>query len=107
MRDGGRCLIALPGCMGYGTCPDHRANRGAGGSKLLDDPANLILACGLCNGAKADAHDSRADLIDRGVVVPRRATNAQTLQLAKDTPVLYPDGHTYYLLSFTELRRAA
>ena len=29
--------------------PHHRKNRGAGGSKILDHPANLLLVCGLYN----------------------------------------------------------
>lgn len=31
--------------------PHHRINRGMGGSKLLDTPNNLMMVCGLWNGA--------------------------------------------------------
>jgi hypothetical protein len=30
--------------------PQHRKNRGMGGSKLLDNPSNLVLICSLFNG---------------------------------------------------------
>jgi hypothetical protein len=30
--------------------PQHRANRGAGGSKLRDKPANIIVFCSAANG---------------------------------------------------------
>jgi len=36
--------------------PHHRKNRGMGGSKLLDTADNLLMVCGLYNGAmEADA----------------------------------------------------
>jgi hypothetical protein len=31
--------------------PHHRANRGIGGSKLLDRPANILVVCAWLNGA--------------------------------------------------------
>lgn len=45
-RDGGRCVhcgetVALS--------PNHRANRGMGGSKLRDRPANLVVLCSMMN----------------------------------------------------------
>lgn len=99
-RDGGFCLMALAGCMGEGNVLHHRANRGAGGSRLLDHPANLVLVCSLCNGAAEDAHAiTRSDLIERGLRVNKAATNAATLERVLRTPVVYLDGSTWLLES--------
>lgn len=104
-RDRHFCLLALPGCLGEGGVPDHRANRGMGGSDILDDPRNLILACSICNGRKADAHAmTLLQLEMRGLYIRRAATNHKTLQRAIDTPVEYLDGESYYLVSATERR---
>jgi len=92
-RDNHVCVIAGLNCVGVATVVDHRANRGAGGSVVLDSPENLISACPLCNGGKEDADGAyRAELVARGIRVPKRATNAQTATLATTTPVLYADG---------------
>lgn len=42
-----RDLACVCGCMGREDTyvPQHRANRGMGGSKLLDRPANVIVMC--------------------------------------------------------------
>lgn len=40
--------------------PHHRKNRGAGGSKLLDVPANLLLICSQYNGAMESQSDVAA-----------------------------------------------
>jgi hypothetical protein len=104
-RDGGFCLMVLPGCLGEGNVPHHRANRGSGGSKVLDDPRVLVLACSLCNGRAEDASAVvRADLIARGLRVEKAATNAQTLERCAATPVEYLDGERFYLVSATERR---
>lgn len=97
-RDDHQCVIGGPGCLGAATEPDHRANRGAGGSTVLDDPCALIAACGVCNGWKTTVHGAdRRRLIDRGVIVEKAATNASTLTRCTLTPVIYPDGTTYWL----------
>lgn len=104
-RDGGFCLLALPGCSGEAQTTDHRANRGSGGSTVLDDPANLIAACTLCNGAKADAGSLvLLDLEERGLWVRKDSTNAKTLRRSRETPVEYLDGELFYLVSATERR---
>lgn len=104
-RDGGFCLMALPGCMGEGNVLHHRANRGAGGSRVLDHPAVLVLVCSLCNGRAEDAHAIvRADLIERGLRVEKAATNAATVERAKRTPVEYLTGQRWFLISATERR---
>lgn len=107
-RDGGWCLLALPGCLGEAQTAHHRANRGAGGSRVLNHPANLTAACTPCNGAAEDAPAMvRFDLIERGLRVVRAATNAETLQRAIDTPVMGLDGEFYFLISATERRHVS
>lgn len=101
-RDGGFCLLALPGCLGEANVAHHRANRGMGGSPILDHPANLVAACGPCNGAAEDAGAIvRWDLIERGLRVEKAATNDATLWRAIETPVTYLDGSRWFLLSAT------
>lgn len=97
---GGFCLLALVGCLGEAQTTDHRANRQAGGSRLLNDPVNLIPACTICNGAKADAHAiTLFDLEDRGLYVRAGATHAKTLAKVRLTPITDLDGERYYLWS--------
>ena len=98
-RDGGFCLMVLPGCMGEGNVLHHRANRGAGGSKILDHPANLTLVCSRCNSAAEDAHAiTRIDLIERGLRVEKAATNHATLTRALNTPVTDLEGRWWRLI---------
>ena len=40
------CGIGVPYLV-----PHHRKNRGMGGSKLLDNPSNILLVCAFLNGA--------------------------------------------------------
>lgn len=104
-RDNYRCVLALPGCLGEATICDHRANRGAGGSKVLDSPSCLIAACALCNGAKEDAHGAvLAELRVRGVRVLKAGTNHATAARCRVTPVLYPDGIMRWLIEDGSLR---
>lgn len=99
LRDKGFCLMALPGCLGEGNVPHHRANRGSGGSKVLDHPANLVLVCSLCNSAAEDAGSMlRLDLIERGLRVEKAATNTQTLARVKQTPVIDLEGESWFLI---------
>lgn len=103
IRDWFECLLQLHGCEGEGNVLDHRANRGAGGSLILNHPANLILACWRCNGNKADARAIvLLDLEERGLWVRPHATHEKTLRRAIETPVVYPDGRSFYLISSTE-----
>lgn len=98
-RDGGLCVINLPGCTHEATTTDHRANRQAGGSRTLNDPRNLVGACWSCNGKKADASGAvREDLEARGINVLPAATHQKTLERAAETPVRYPDGVLYKLI---------
>ena len=99
-RDGGRCVIAGPACLGEATVADHRANRGAGGSTVLNDMRCLIAACGLCNSFKADASRwDRDELVRRGVIVLKAATNHETVRRCQMTAVEYPDGAVWWLLN--------
>lgn len=99
-RDGGICQINLPGCTFEATVADHRANRGMGGSKELNDPVCLLAACVTCNGAKETVTgDVLKLLIYRGVRVRRAATNRDTLIRCDATPVLYRHGDWYLLRS--------
>lgn len=97
-RDKGICVLRLPGCSILATCADHRANRGAGGSKVLDAFPVLIAACALCNNAKENAVGATLqELIRRGVRVRKAATNALTARRCREIPVEYPDGMSYWL----------
>ncbi|WP_350347231.1 hypothetical protein ABIQ69_11380 [Agromyces sp. G08B096] len=99
-RDHRMCVIRGPFCTVHATCADHRAGRGAGGSPILDDPANLIAACQLCNVWKEDATGpDREKLIHRGVRLVKRATNEATLELARIIPLRFPDGTSWRLNS--------
>lgn len=97
-RDGGICQLNLPGCAYVATVADHRANRGMGGSKELNDPACLIAACEPCNGVKETVS---GDVLDRlksdGLRVARAATNRDTLLRCIATPVRYRHGDWYLL----------
>lgn len=58
-RDGYRCIRCGRG--GDTLVPNHRANRGHGGSKLRERPSNVVTLCSECNGliesdAAAAAH---------------------------------------------------
>ncbi|GAA5198699.1 hypothetical protein [Microbacterium jejuense] len=105
-RDGGFCVLRLPGCLGEAQTTDHRANRQAGGSRLLNDPAVLIGACTICNGNKeSTTGEVRAELIRRGLIVLPASTHEKTLARVKDTPVIYPDGSTWLLIDASTRER--
>ncbi|MDR7113910.1 hypothetical protein J2X03_003812 [Microbacterium trichothecenolyticum] len=99
-RDGGICMLALPGCLGYAQTADHRANRGQGGAgDVLDHGGNLIAACSLCNNAKENATGpARAALIARGITIRPDSTHRKTLLRALDTDVVAPDGRRFRLI---------
>ena len=98
-RDGGFCLYVLPGCQGEASTTDHRANRQAGGSRVLNHPGNLAAICWACNTAKADAHAlTLLDLEERGLWVRAGATHAATLQRVLETPVMDLEGRRWLLI---------
>ena len=97
-RDGGTCVIAGPACLGEATVADHRAPRGQGGSKVLNDMRCLIAACGLCNGWREDSSRwDRDELVRRGVIVLKAATNHETVRRCELKEVHYPDGQVLFL----------
>lgn len=98
-RDDGICVLQIsPDCSRAASCADHRANRGAGGAKhgVLDQPSNLIAACGFCNGFK-EAGADREELLRRGVRVQSDSTHQKTAERARTTHVRYPDNRVFYL----------
>ena len=98
-RDGGFCLLALHNCHGEATTAHHRANRGSGGSRVLNHPGNLVATCHQCNSDAEDAGAiTRMDLIDRGLRVEKAATNAATLTRALNTPVTDLEGRRWLLI---------
>lgn len=106
-RDGGFCLLALHRCQGEASTTDHRANRGAGGSRVLNDPVNLVAACGVCNNDKADAYGlTKLDLMERGLLILPAASHEQTLERARQAPVQDLSGEWWMLLSASERRPA-
>lgn len=97
-RDGGLCMVQGPSCLRVAQVVHHRANRGAGGSKALDLPSNLLASCSLCNGWIEDCSGAeREELIRRGVRVLQAATNEQTAERARLTIFVDPDGVVYML----------
>ncbi len=100
-RDGGLCVLRISrDCLGVASCADHRANRGSGGAgQRLNQPSNLLAACGPCNGLKEDSHgEVREELERRGIRLRSSATHALTAIKARVIPVVYPDGRSFYLL---------
>lgn len=99
-RDGGLCVLQVsPHCDGVATVADHRANRGQGGARSLDEFSNLVAACGLCNGLKEDLEgEDRAEIVRRGLRLVPDSTHVKTALRAIVTPVEYPDGRLFYLL---------
>ena len=99
VRDGGLCQLMLPGCTGEAQTADHRANRGAGGSTVLDHPSNLVAACSLCNGAKETVGEgARRWLVRRGLRVVPDSTHEKTAARAAQTLVKGRDDRWYLLV---------
>lgn len=100
-RDRFVCQLACStACLVEATVADHRANRGHGGSKILNDAAALVAACGICNGAKEDAHSLiLLELETRGLSLLKDSTNAKTLQRCRETPMQDIEGAWWFLLS--------
>jgi hypothetical protein len=104
-RDHGVCVINGPHCTGEATVADHRANRGAGGSKVLNDPRCLIASCWIDNQWKEDSTgEDRWELERRGVIVLKAATNADTVRACAFKAVEYPDGRRFFLLDYAPWR---
>jgi hypothetical protein len=69
--------------------PNHRKNRGMGGSKLLDKPSNIVLLCSRANGEL----ESNATFAQMGKDFGWKLTHGQD---PAKTPVWLADG--WYLL---------
>lgn len=100
-RDWYQCVLAIPGvCTGTAETVDHIANRGQGGSTVLNDPVCLVSACSLCNSVKEDASgELREQLLRRGLRVEKAATNEATLERCRNNIVTYPSGDRFLLTS--------
>lgn len=97
-RDNHSCQIGLPCCVGYASGPDHRAGRGAGGSKVLNELSNLIAACWPCNSLKETLHgEARKELVVRGVIIAFAGTNEKTAAKALVTPFIDRSGVAWLL----------
>lgn len=97
-RDDHKCQIGYKNCTGRAVGCDHRAGRGAGGSKVLNAPSNLIAACWSCNWQKETLHGAeRAVMVARGVTVPMAGTNERTAVKARETPFTDPFGVVWLL----------
>lgn len=72
----------LCGCLGREDTyiPQHRMNRGIGGSKALDRPANIIVLCAEVNGLI----ESNADLAQKARVY---GWKLQRWQIPEETPI--------------------
>ena len=98
-RDEGSCARCGTGLLftmrGSQWSLHHRAPRGMGGSRSLwvNQPANLVLACGTgVTGCHGWIESNRQDGRDLGWLVPRNA-----VYLPETVPVTYWDGVTYLL----------
>lgn len=69
--------------------PQHRKSRGAGGSKLLDKPSNIVVICSMANGQL----ESNATFAQMGRDFGWKLRSGQD---ATKTPVWLSDG--WYLL---------
>lgn len=86
-RDGGVCVhCGLPFMLTI----QHRANRGMGGSKSRDHPANLITMCATSN-TRLEADAEFAD------VGRRNGWKLSSWEDPTTQPVRYPDGLFYTL----------
>ncbi len=92
-------MLGLLGCYGEASVADHRSDRGHGGSEVLNHGCVLVAACGPCNGRKTHlkTHE-RLELLDRGLIVPKAATNEKTLARCAQIPVLDLQGDDWFLI---------
>jgi len=91
-RDGGCCHCGAVDVA----VPNHRINRGMGGSKLLNKPSNIVALCSEMNG-----------LIESDASQATRARaygwKLESWQQPEFEPVYYPlEGRWYYLDDFYE-----
>jgi len=86
-------------CVNCGTSNDltihHRINRGAGGSKLFDGLAFLLLVCTSCNSLFESDGDSLLEAKQRGYKLSRHTSPPVNPTLI---PVWYEKEGQYFLL---------
>jgi len=83
------------GCVHCGeqeaVAPHHRANRGAGGSKKLDRPSNIVVLCSVMNGLIES--DSTLAEMARGY-----GWKISKWEEPSEVPVYYPAARAWFLL---------
>jgi 5-methylcytosine-specific restriction endonuclease McrA len=96
-RDERVCVLRSAHCSYVATDCDHRVGRGAGGNKRLDVPQNLVACCRKCNSHKEDNADFGADCVARGIKIRRSQSTQIDLERCLSTPVIFPDGTSWFL----------
>jgi 5-methylcytosine-specific restriction endonuclease McrA len=96
-RDNNVCVLSSPHCLGTATDCDHRVGRGMGGNKRLDVPQNLLAVCRPCNSHKEDNADFGAECLARGIKIRRSQSTQIDLERCLSTPVIFPDGSSWFL----------
>ena len=89
VRDNYRCLHC--GLQGATLIPQHRLNRGMGGSKARDVPSNIIVLCSKMNWL------IEADAVWASVAL-ERGWKLKSGQVPKETPVYDSFSGSYFLL---------
>lgn len=87
-RDGGRCLHCGET---EALAPNHRANRGMGGSKSRDVPSNLVVLCSVMNGLIESDYSA-------AVIARRCGWKLNTWDDPKKEPVFDRNSGIWYLL---------
>lgn len=89
IRDRQRCVHC--GLMDSTLVPQHRKNRGMGGSKKRHVPSNIVVMCSKFNWLiEADANWA--------IIAKQRGWKLESWQDPLDTPVYYAHYGKYYLL---------
>ena len=71
--------------------PQHRINRGMGGSKLLNKPSNIVVLCSAFNGLIESNAAAAALAMKHGIKL-------QSWQVPETTPVWYASESAWFLL---------
>lgn len=88
-RDGWACVHC--GSQGDDLVPQHRVNRGMGGSKVLNRPSNIVVLCAMFNGL-VEA-DSRA-----AALALEHGWKLESWQIPEESPVWYTGESQWYFL---------
>jgi hypothetical protein len=71
--------------------PQHRINRGMGGSKLLNKPSNIVVLCSAFNGLIESNADAAALAVEHGIKL-------YSWQVPETTPVWYAFESAWFML---------